>query len=52
MTKNNVFVKITNTDIYNKLVGIETKIGRMNTKINVNSAIIGVIIIILVAILS
>lgn len=52
MTENNTFVRITNKMIYEKLEVIGTQLGKIRTKVNVNHAVIGVIILILVAVIS
>jgi len=50
--KNNVFIKITNRDIYQKLDCIEKKLGKINLKANMNSALIGLIVLIMIAMIS
>ena len=52
MSGDNTFIRITNKMIYEKLELIETKLSKIKTKVNVNHAVIGVIILILVAIIS
>jgi len=49
---NTCFYKVTNKEIYDKLEHIDKKLSKINLKANVNSAIIGVIVVILVTILS
>ena len=46
------FIRITNEDIFGKLEVIETQLSKIKTKVNVNHAVIGVVILILVAIIS
>jgi len=45
------FLRITNKDIYDKLVGLEKNHAKLYTVTKVNSAVIGLIIIILVGII-
>lgn len=52
MTEENTFVRITNKMIYEKLEAIDGRLGKLTGKVKLNSAIIGVIILILVAIIS
>ena len=40
------FIRVTNRDIYTKLESIEKRIGKINIKANVNSALIGLIILV------
>jgi len=49
---NKTFIKITNQDIYNKLIDIEKRLGRINVKVNVNSAVTALVILIIICILS
>ena len=52
MSGDNTFVRITNKMIYEKLEVIEARLGKLTGKVKLNSAVIGLIILILVAIIS
>ena len=52
MTENKTFVKITNKMIYEKLEEIGNRLGKLTGKVKLNTAVIAVIILILVAITS
>ncbi len=49
---NKTFVRITNKDIYDKLEIIEGRLGKLTGKVKLNTAVIGIIVLILVAIIS
>ena len=46
------FVTISNEQIYKAIIRIDKKIGNMKTQVKVNSAIIAVILLVMVAIIS
>ena len=46
------FIRITNKMIYDKLEVIETRLGKLTGKVKLNTAVIGIIVLILVAIIS
>lgn len=52
MTENKTFVRITNKDIYAKLEVIESRLSKFGTRVKINTALIGLIILVLVAVIS
>ncbi len=46
------FLRITNKDIFEKLEAIDSHLGKLTGRVRINTAVIGVVILILVAIIS
>ena len=46
------FIRITNKMIYDEIVLIKAGLGKINTRVKINSAVVALIILILVAMIS